>query len=66
MNTKYPEIEVELSGRDGNAFSIMGSVKNALRKAGVPKEEQDQYFQEATSGDYDNVILTSMKWVTVY
>lgn len=62
---KYPEVEVEISGIDGNAFSIMGATTKALRRAGVPKEEQDQYFQEATSGDYDNVISTTMKWVSI-
>jgi hypothetical protein len=62
---KYPDIEVEISGIDGNAFSIMGTVQKALRRAGVSKEEQDQYFEEATSGDYDNVISTTMKWVSI-
>jgi hypothetical protein len=43
----------------------MGTVQKALRRAGVSKEEQDQYFEEATSGDYDNVISTTMKWVSI-
>ncbi len=60
---KYPEIKVKLSGVDGNAFSIMGAVSKAMRNAGVPKEERDAYFVEATSGDYENVIQTSMKYV---
>jgi len=63
---KYPEIEVELSGIDGNAMSIMGATTKALRRGGVPKEEQELYFKEATSGDYDNVISTTMKWVSIY
>jgi hypothetical protein len=62
---KYPDIEVEISGIDGNAFSIMGTVQKALKRAGVSKEEQDQYFEEATSGDYHNVISTTMKWVSI-
>jgi len=62
---KYPEIEVELSGIDGNAMSIMGATTKALRRGGVSKEERDLYFKEATSGDYDNVISTTMKWVSI-
>jgi hypothetical protein len=62
---KYPEIEVELSSIDGNAFSIMGATTKALSRGGVPKEEQELYFKEATSGDYDNVISTTMKWVSI-
>jgi hypothetical protein len=63
--TKYPEIEVQILGRDGNAFAIMGAVSNALRKAGVPKEEINEYTSESMSGDYENLLRTAMKWVSV-
>ena len=65
METKYPEVEVELVGQDGNAFAIMGRVMGALKSAGVPKEEIDQYYSESTSGDYDNLLRTAMAWVSV-
>tara|TARA_B110000285_G_scaffold219580_1_gene270303 strand:+ start:4 stop:219 length:216 start_codon:yes stop_codon:yes gene_type:complete len=70
MNTtikypKYPEIEVQLSGEDGNAMAIMARVSSALRRAGVSREERDAYYSESTSGDYDNVIATALRWVTV-
>ena len=63
MTPKYPDISVQLSGQDGNAFAIIGSVSKALRRADVPKDEIQQFVKEATSGDYDNVIQTAMKWV---
>jgi hypothetical protein len=63
--TKYPEIEVQLSGEDGNAFAILRTVTTALRRAGIAKEERDSFFDEATSGDYDHLLQTSMSWVTV-
>ena len=62
---KYPAIKVKLIGQDGNAYAIMGAVQKELRKAGVPTDEIDNFFVEATSGDYNNVIVTAMKWVTV-
>jgi hypothetical protein len=62
---KYPNITVQLTGNDGNAFAIMGAVKTALRRGGVSKEEQDLYIEESTSGDYDNLLVTAMKWVDV-
>ena len=62
---KYPEVEVQLSGQDGNAFAIMGAVSSALRRAGVSKEERDAYFAEATSGDYNHLIHVTMNWVEV-
>lgn len=58
-------IEVQLTGNDGNAFAIMGAVQKALKKAGATKEELDQYLQESMSGDYDNLLRTAMKWVEV-
>lgn len=66
MEPKYPDIEVELSGQDGNAFMIIGRVQRALRNAGVDKEEITRYVDEATSGDYDNVIQTTARWVEIY
>lgn len=62
---KYPHITVNLSGGDGNAFSIIGSVLSALRRYGVSAEERDAFTAEARSGDYDNVIQTAMRWVNV-
>ena len=61
---KY-DIQVQLIGKDGNAFAVMGSVQRALRKAGASKEEINQYLKEAMSGDYDNLLRTTMDWVEV-
>jgi hypothetical protein len=38
----------------------MGAVTNQLRRAGASKEEQDEYFTEATSGDYNHLLATLM------
>lgn len=61
---KY-NIEVELCGNDGNAYAIMGAVRKALRKAGAGKDELDQYFAQATAGDYDHLLRTTIEWVKV-
>ena len=62
---KYPEVEVQLVGQDGNAFAIMGRVMGALKKAGVPKDEIDAYYKESTAGDYDHLLRTACEWVSV-
>ena len=62
---KFPEVEVQLSGEDGNAFAIIGSVAKAMRRAGLSKEDVNEFQQTAMSGDYDNVLQTAMKTVTV-
>lgn len=62
---KYPEIEVELSGHDGNAFAVMGAVRKALSRYGVPKDEIEEYIKQSMSGDYDNLLQVADNWVTI-
>lgn len=57
MNSKP---KVKLIGEDGNAFYILGKVSKAL-----PKEEAIKYRKEAMSGDYDNLLAVTMKYVEV-
>lgn len=64
-DVRHPEVEVELEGSDGNAFVILGKVGGAMRRAGVPKTEIDEFHAEAQSGDYDHLLQTCMKWVDV-
>jgi len=58
-------VEVQLSGHDGNAFAVMASVNRALRNAGATPEEIAQYQQESMSGDYDNLLRVANEWVEV-
>lgn len=63
---RYPDINVKLVGQDGNAFVLLGLVKQALRRNRVPTEDQDLFIKEATSGDYDHLLRVCMSWVNVY
>jgi hypothetical protein len=65
-NVIYPDIEVQLAGEDGNAFFIIGRVTKALRRAGVKNDMIKTFTNEAMGGDYDNVLTTAMRWVTVH
>ena len=65
MQIKYPNIKVQLSGRDGNAFAILGNVSRALRKNGILENEIETFCDEAKSGDYDHLLQTCVKWVNV-
>ena len=62
---KYPEVKVQLTGEDGNAFAILGKVILAMRRAGIKKGEIQAYREEATSGDYDHLLQVTMHWVEV-
>jgi hypothetical protein len=56
------DVKVKLFGEDGNAFAIIGRVKKALRKAGL-NQEAEEFVKEATSGDYNHLLCTVMKYV---
>ena len=58
-------IEVELTGTDGNAFMLLGLMRKELRRAGADKQELALFTQEATGGDYDDLLATCMSWVHV-
>jgi hypothetical protein len=62
---KYPNIKVKLTGTDGNAYAILGNINRALQKAGVDQKERDRFFREATAGNYDQLLQTCCKWVSV-
>ena len=64
-DVKCPNVKVKLLGEDGNAFSILGRVMREIRRANVSKEVIDEYRNEATSGDYDHLLQTTMRYVNV-
>ena len=63
--SKYPDIEVQLTGEDGNAFVILGAVDLALKRAGIDADERGEFQAEATADDYDHLLRTCMAWVNV-
>jgi hypothetical protein len=56
---------VKLTGEDGNAFLIIGKCLKAMRKAGWSVEQIDKFQTDATSGDYDHLLATVMKYCEV-
>ncbi len=61
---RHPNVIVQLTGSSGNAMVIMSAVTAALRRAGYA-DEIDAYMEESMSGDYNNLLTTARKWVTV-
>jgi hypothetical protein len=62
---KFPDVTVQLTGEDGNAFFIIGAVSKALKRAGH-SEAAAEFQAEAMSGDYDHVLQTCMDYVDVH
>lgn len=62
---KYPDVQIELAGQDGNAFFILGKCLQAMRKAGLSQQERDVFKAEATDGNYDHLLQTCIKWFDI-
>jgi hypothetical protein len=62
---KYPNITVELVGRDGNVFAILGACNRAMSRAGLTPVQREEFITEATAGDYDHVLRTVMNYFNV-
>ena len=61
----HPDVSVQLTGTDGNAFALLGKVRQALMRAQVDPQDVERFNDEATSGDYDDLLATCMRWVDV-
>ena len=66
MEVRYPHVEVQLVGHDGNGFAVIGRCIQAARRHGVPKEKIDEFRVEAMSGDYNHLLQTCMEWWDVH
>lgn len=52
-----------LVGVDGNAYAIMGYVRTAMRRAGMSREDIDAYIKDATSSDYNHLLVVSCEMI---
>ena len=55
---------LKLVNTDGNAFAVLGKARRALLLAGRG-DEWPTFEAEATSGNYDHLLVTVMRWFEV-
>ena len=65
MAIKYPDITVEYTNADGNAFALLRLVRRALLDHGVEASEVSTFLLDATTFGYDHLIVTCARWVNV-
>lgn len=53
--TQAGPIVIDLTGPDGNAFSLMGKARSLAKQLDL---DSTKIIQEMTSGDYENLIKT--------
>lgn len=53
---------LKIIGTDGNAFAILGKAQRVAKQNGM---DWEKIRTEATSGDYDNLLATMLKYFEV-
>lgn len=64
LKVPFLPVEVQLTGRSGNAYAVLAAVERAMKQGGY-LQFVAQFHTEATAGDYDHLLATAMQWVTV-
>jgi menaquinone-dependent protoporphyrinogen IX oxidase len=64
-DVKYPDVHVQLTGRDGNVFSIIGAVSAALKRAGHQVEAEEFASRAMDSASYEEVLALVQRTVEV-
>ena len=65
MAPKFSQVRVALVGEDGNAFAILGRVREAMHQSHIASNEIEVFTKEAMSGDYDHLLQTVINTVSV-
>ena len=52
-----------LVGINGNAYNIMGYVRDAMHDANMTNDDIDAYVKDATSSDYDHLLAVSCEMI---
>ena len=63
MNDLQPNVKI--LDQDGNAFAILARCQSAARNAAWDERYLEEFLDEATSGDYNHLLQTVMKYFTV-
>ena len=58
------DIKVRIIGADGNVFNLLSICRRALIRAGK-YELWNEFYKEATSGDYNHALATIADWFIV-
>ncbi|WP_323034941.1 hypothetical protein [Pararhodobacter sp.] len=62
MPPKYPDLTVEVTGHDGNAFVILGRCRHAAQQADLNDDQISAFMAEAMADGYDHLLQTAMLW----
>lgn len=65
MEPMHPEVIVRLTGETTHPLFIVGRSVAAMRRAGLREVDRQAFLEEATAGDYDDLLSTIRRWFRV-
>ena len=63
QNVMFPEISIEVSGPEGNAYCIVAIISNNLKSIGWSQSDIDDVVAEMTKGDYIHLLHVAKKFI---
>jgi len=57
------KVEMSLVGLNGNAFVLLGTFQKNAKRQGWTPEEINPVIEQATSGDYNNLLATLQAYI---
>lgn len=66
MEPKFPDVEVQLTGHDGNAYAIIARVVRGMERAGYREEAKEFAHAAMESESYDDLLMLAMRTVDVH
>lgn len=51
-----------IENTDGNAYGLIATVKQGLRREGNSKDDIALFEEQAKAGDYDHLVATCLAW----
>lgn len=64
-NPTYPDVTVQLTGQDGNAFMVIGLIDRALRKQVSPEAAKTFTHEAMEQPSYDHLLRYAASTVNV-
>lgn len=64
-NPLFSNVVIDISGPQGNAYCILGTIYQVLHNAGYSKEEIDKIQKDMTSSNYEHLVDVAAKYITI-
>lgn len=61
----FKDIIIDIDGADGNAYFILGFIKNLLKRLEYDKNEIDKVLEDMMSNNYEHLISVAAKYVVI-